>query len=255
MGDVRWITYLSYGSLPAESHFLAVWSPDDGTGDYTLSAAAVPDHGSSTATATPLSLDAPTSGKLTSTSDADYFKLVLTEAQDLVIMAFPYVNVVMLDSDSTEIPVNMKIEAGGFNRIIDDFSLGTYYVKITAPDASSSSPVHYALYAYEDTGYGTWVEGCADATNDLGISTINDPLYACQWHLNSADSADMDINVESVWADDIRGAGINVVVVDGTIDYGHDDLSANINSSLNHDYGAAATPTVPSSTTARTSRA
>ena len=47
----------------------------------------------------------------------------------------------------------------------------------------------------------------------------------------------MDINVESVWADDITGAGVNVVVVDGTIDYSHDDLSANINSSLNHDYG------------------
>ena len=70
-----------------------------------------------------------------------------------------------------------------------------------------------------------------------GSSTINDPLYACQWHLNSSDSAGMDINVESVWAGDITGAGVNVAVVDYTIDHSHDDLSANINSALNHDYG------------------
>ena len=89
LGDERWITYLSYGSLPAESHLFAVWSLDDGTGDYTLSAEAVPEHGSTRNTATTLSLDAPTSGKLTSTSDADYFKLVLTEAKNLAIMALP----------------------------------------------------------------------------------------------------------------------------------------------------------------------
>ena len=238
LGDERWITYLSYGSLPAESHLFAVWSVDDRTGDYTLSAKAVPEHGSTRNTATTLSLDAPTSGRLTSTSDADYFKLVLTEAKSLAIMALAYdgVDVVILNSGGTEIPVNVEI-ANRVDKIIDDFASGTYYVKITAPDASIDSPVHYALYAYEDTGYGTWVDGCADATNDLGISTIKDPLYACQWHLNSDDSADMDINVESVWADDITGAGVNVVVVDGTIDYSHDDLSANINSSLNHDYG------------------
>ena len=239
LGDVRWITYLGYGSLSPGSYLFAVWSPGGDTGDYSLRAATVPDHGSTTAAATDLSLDAPTSGKLTSASDADYFKLVLTEAKDLVIMALAYdgVDVVMLNSGGTEIPVNEEI-AHRDHKIIDGFAPGTYYVKITAPDASSSSPVHYALYAYEDTGYGEWSGDCADDTNDLGSSTINDPLYACQWHLNSGDSAGMDINVESVWADRITGAGVNVAVVDYTIDHSHDDLSANINSALNHDYGA-----------------
>ena len=239
LGDERWITYLRYGSLPAESHLFAVWSPDNGTGDYTLSAKAVPEHGRTRNTATTLSLDAPTSGRLTSTSDADYFKLVLTEAKNLAVMALAYdgVDAVMLNSGGTEIPVNVEISDLD-ERILDDFAPGTYYVKITAPGASSSSPVYYALYAYEDTGYGTWFDGCADATNDLDSSAINDPLYACQWHLNSDDSADMDINVELVWADpNITGAGVNVAVVDGTIDYSHADLTANINSARNHDYG------------------
>ena len=241
LGDERWITYLSYGRLPAESHLIAVWSADDRTGDYTLRAATVPDHDSTTATATPtpLSLDVPTSGRLTAASDADYFKFVLTDAKDLAIMALAYdgVDVVMLNSGDTEIPVNVEI-ANRVDKIIDDFASGTYYVKITAPGASSSDPVYYALYAYEDTGYGTWVDGCADDTNDLGSSTIDDPLHACQWHLSSDDSAGMDINVESVWDDSITGAGIHVAVVDSTIDYSHADLSANINSLLNHDYGA-----------------
>ena len=236
LGDVRWITYLSSQSLPTESHLFAIWSRDDGTGNYTLSAKNVPEHGSTRSTATTLSLDAPTSGRLTSTSDADYFKLVLTQPKDLAIIApaVDAVDVVMLNSGGTEILVN----GDGTNRfIIDDFALGTYYVKITAPEASSSDPVYYALYSYEDTGYGTWVDGCADETDDLGSPTINDPLYACQWHLNSGDSADMDINVESVWADSITGAGVNVAVVDETIDFSHADLSPNINGSRNYDYG------------------
>ena len=95
----------------------------------------------------------------------------------------------------------------------------------------------YALYAYEDTGYGEWVDDCADDTNDLDSSTINDPLYACQWHLNSDDSSNMDINVEPVWASGVTGEGVNVAVVDDTIDYSHADLSDNIDSTLNHDYG------------------
>ena len=80
LGDIRLITHLSYGSLSPGSYLFGVWRPDtdvgSDTGDYTLSAASVADHGSTTATATTLSLDAPTSGKLTSASDADYFKLV-----------------------------------------------------------------------------------------------------------------------------------------------------------------------------------
>ena len=158
LGDERWITYLSYGSLPAESHLIAVWSVDDRTGDYTLSAKAVPEHGSTRNTATTLSLDAPTSGRLTSTSDSDYFKLVLTEVKSLAIMALAYdgIDAVMLNSGGTEIPVNNVEIANRVDKIIDDFASGTYYVKITAPGASSSAPVYYALYAYEDTGYGTW---------------------------------------------------------------------------------------------------
>ena len=153
-------------------------------------------------------------------------------------MAFYDVDAVMLDSDGTEIQVNIETVANGFNTIIDDFESGTYYLKITAPSASSLTPVYYALYAYEDASEDT----CSAATSALADPTLDDPLYACQWHLTSADSADMDINVEPVWDDSITGEGINVVVVDQTIDYSHPDLIDNIDMSLNHDYGGGYIP-------------
>ncbi|WP_420625273.1 cadherin domain-containing protein [Candidatus Poriferisodalis sp.] len=400
LGDGKWVVHWSDDNLVPGVYLFGVGSRDGDTGDYYLRAAAVPDHGSTTATATALSLDVPTSGTLTADNDTDYFELGFAAAKNLAILAFAHVNAVVLDSGGTEIPVYKEILAGGFNRIIDDFASGTYYVKITSdtyisddslvsnisqaaadtvamstsdyaqafttgahaggytlsnvkvvsqdPEGESftvalftvdddghpnryralltgpdnfaagtlvftaranitlkpnttyalvfsrtfgsnanvslgsttsdgedsdaaagwsiannyhlrhggsevwqetathksiriaiegPATANYALYAYEDTGYGTWVDDCADDTNDLDISTINDPLYACQWHLNSGDSGDMDINVESVWADSITGEGISVAVVDDTIDYSHDDLSDNINNSLNHDYG------------------
>ena len=46
----------------------------------------------------------------------------------------------------------------------------------------------------------------------------------------------MDIDVESVWAS-VTGAGVNVAVVDETIDYSHEDLAANVDSTLSYDYG------------------
>ena len=232
-GDATMLVHRSTEGLAADSHLFAVWGADGDTGDYSLHAQAVPDHGSTTDDATTLSLLALTSGKLTSASDAEYFKLVLGEPKALVIMAFAGVDVVMLDSGGTAIQVHIERDDDGFNKIIDDFESGTYYVKITATGASS-----YALYAYEDA----YEDTCSAATSALADPTLNDPLYACQWHLNSDDSAGMDINVESVWDDSITGEGINVVVVDETIDYSHPDLIDNIDMSLNHDYGEGYIP-------------
>ena len=153
LGDKKIIQHLFARSVPAGFRNLTVTSQSGETGDYSLHFATVPDQSLGIGTATTLSLDAPTSGKLSSRSAAHYFKLVLADAKNLAIMAFSDVNAVMLNSSGTEIPVNIDI-GDGYNNINDDVAPGTYYVKITAPDASIVSPVYYALYAYEDTGYG-----------------------------------------------------------------------------------------------------
>ena len=141
LGDKKWVVHWSDDSLSPGVYPFAVGSRDGDTGGYRLRVATVPDHGSTRATATTLILDAPTSGKFTSTSDADYFKLELSEAKDLAILAFARVNAVILDSSGTEIPVHKEIVAGGFNRIIDDFASGTYYVKITGTVYVSDGPL------------------------------------------------------------------------------------------------------------------
>ena len=61
-----------------------------------------------------------------------------------------------------------------------------------------------------------------------------DPLYACQWHLESADY--WDVNAETAWDQGAKGEGVNIAVVDSGMDYRHEDLRDNVEDSLNHDY-------------------
>ena len=39
-----------------------------------------------------------------------------------------------------------------------------------------------------------------------------------------------------MWAEGIRGEGINIALVDDGMDFNHEDLRDNVNTSLNHDY-------------------
>ena len=71
-------------------------------------------------------------------------------------------------------------------------------------------------------------------------TSVDDPLYGCQWHLNNEGQLKgatdgEDINVEDAWAVTL-GAGINVAVVDDGLQYDHPDLTDNVDTSRNHDY-------------------
>ena len=110
---------------------------------------------------------------------------------------------------------------------------------MTVPRSDATYPVPYTIHAYEDTDYTEFIDGCEAATAALNNPQINDSLYGCQWHLRNQERGGEDINVEAVWVEGINGAGVNVAVVDDTVDYSHEDLSGNVNSSLNHDYGGS----------------
>ena len=121
-------------------------------------------------------------------------------------------------------------------RIDDDFEAGTYYIKVTVPKPvmlltqflTRSTPMKIPNTL-------TGLTAAQAATAALNNPQINDSLYGCQWHLNNREG--QDINVEAVWTEGINGAGVNIAVVDDTVDYGHEDLAGNVDSSLNHDYG------------------
>ena len=73
-------------------------------------------------------------------------------------------------------------------------------------------------------------------------SGASEPLYLYQWALNAAQSffknfplvsdGSVDLNVEDVHTQGIKGAGINVLVLDDGIEVDHIDLKDNINSSM-----------------------
>ena len=250
---IRWnlspgVYYVRVGSSP----YLA--DPNRQTGDYTLHAQAVTDYpGSTTGTATPLELDSPTPGMIDTATEAEYFRLELTDSKDLFIYAtgldlfdqdgpLPFNPVVLeaLDSQGAEIPVNVDYFPVGA-QIQDDFAPGTYYIRVITPEQSeyfqdfkSSYPVPYTIHVYEDSDYTIYIEGCNAETSLLNKSPISDALYGCQWHLNNRRGE--DINVEAVWEEGITGKGVNVAVVDDGMDHRHEDLRDNVDESRNHDY-------------------
>ncbi len=112
---------------------------------------------------------------------------------------------------------------------------GTYYIVVGSRGAAS-----YELTVETDAFYNALLSNCENITTNF-----NDPLYGCQWHLKITGplpfvgmtiNAGEDINIEGVWNDGISGRGVNVAVVDSGMDPLHEDLAANVNSRLNHDY-------------------
>ena len=250
-------------NLPRGVYYISVrsWLTADGdlaTGDYTLYAEAVTGPGNTTDTAAALNLDSPAPGMIDTASDADYFRLDLAESKNLVIHAqglalidgnsgnflpFEPLDGPVFDNSGAEISVNVlpqelryrfEVYRWGF-RVEDAFDAGVYYIKVTTP-ADVSFPVPYTIHAYEDTDYGNFIDDCEAATAALNKPEISDPLYGCQWHLRNQEQGGEDINVETVWAEGINGEGINIAVVDDGMYYAHEDLAANVSTTLNHNY-------------------
>ncbi len=228
-------------------YYIQVFSADDiATGDYTLHAEVASDPGNTIGVATNLSLDFPAPGMISTSSDSDYFRLDVTRTASLVISAksgnYRPIDVVVYDEARTEIPVNVhalgtrlssRIVWDGF-RIYDDFEPGTYFVRVLAPPGLRNYPVPYTILSFDDVAYSMFIDECEDATRSMGDPLINDPLYACQWHLDNPD--DYDINIEDVWAEGLTGDGINIAVVDNGMDHAHEDLAENVDTARNHDY-------------------
>ncbi len=230
-------------------------------GDYTLHARAVTDPGDSIETAMPLVLGSHNGGTVDTGDGVDYFRLDFTEKKHVIIDARSSnvlaLDAALLDADGKEITANIApIRLRGFGslfpigiEIAEDFDPGTYYLKVTSPGAPSlfgpppdeapGKPVPYALFYEEDLEYTELLADCAAETEALNDPAVSDPLYSCQWHLNS--SQWHNINVQSVWEEGIKGEGINIAVVDDGIDHAHEDLKDNIAASLNFDYATEGT--------------
>ena len=152
----------------------------------------------------------------------------------------------VLDHNGQELDVSISRWSRGFF-VEDDLGPGTYYVKVTDPAFSLSEfprpGLAYFLVALDDLDYTKFVDKCTAQTMELTDPMIADSLYACQWHLDNDKAVGEDLDVAAVWAGDansnldgVKGAGVNVAVVDDGIDVNHPDLSGNVKSEFNHDY-------------------
>ena len=233
--------------FPRGTYYIAVFSADQTTlGDYTLHTQAAADPGSTSGTATNLVLNSPAAGTIDTTNDADYFRLDFTQRTNVYMFARSGisrpVDVTVFNAAGSEITVSINRIIGrlasqvfwiGF-RIRDDFEAGTYYLRISSPRVSGFRAVPYTALIFEDTDYTKFISECETNSRSLNDPLIRDSLYACQWHLD--DSNGHDINVQDVWAEGIKGQGVNIAVVDSGMDHTHEDLAENVDVSRNHDY-------------------
>ncbi len=232
--------------LDVGTYYIRVTSfSGDDTGPYTLFVRTVTDPGSSTATATAITLGTPEPGRIRPDSDQDYFSLTLDEDMYVYMYGLSFggslpLTPTLTDSSNTVLDDLHVIAHEHWNHnglpeasfsVWGHFAAGTYYVRVAAPSGGTGGP--YLIHAYESE-YGETEDFCT------GITTPQtDPWYGCAWHLDNTGQfpagAGHDINVEEVWSTTM-GAGINVAVVDDGLQYAHKDLVDNVITARNHDY-------------------
>lgn len=95
----------------------------------------------------------------------------------------------------------------------------------TLPTGMVQPPVRNAIGTLEIISYGQSGNTAANATGSADANAPSDPWAGRQWHL--AKLGDM----EAIWAD-YTGKGVKVGVYDSGVEYGHPDLVANYDASL-----------------------
>ena len=114
----------------------------------------------------------------------------------------------------------------------------------------------------------SYLVGCSGGSSDNASTTTcaetgpyacqtgaSEPLYTYQWALKSATSfftaypevsdGSTDLNVEAVHAQGIKGQGVNVLVLDDGVDIRHEDLVANVNTSMTWNFQNTNTDPTP----------
>ena len=229
-------------------------------GDYTLHIEPVSNPSDSSDTPTQIDFESPIPGRFDARRETHHFRFDITEQTnvfmraetpiirdgDRMLIPFMPLDPTILDADGAEVSVNIyalvvRILSTGdrfrFGFIIqDDFAPGSYTLELTTPadDYETTYPGFYTIQSVEDSIYTEFIDTCGALTESLDDPSVADPLYACQWHLDQPNGE--DVNVKPVWDDGLMGEGINVAVVDTGMDWTHEDLVDNVDSSLNHDY-------------------
>ena len=215
-------------SLDEGTYYLLVSSFNTRAGEYLVFAESATESGR-------IGLGETKAGTISSSSDTDSFQL--DRSGDVILF------VKGITADNPKLTVSGQSDVNEYTYPPDEFIIRDNFSGNPMVTVSADSPGTYIIQAFDDRQYTAFINDCTAETNALSPQ-VGDDLYACQWHLkNRIESREgEDINVEPVWADGNLGAGttsdpIRVVVVDDGMDLNHPDLSPNVESEYNHDYG------------------
>ncbi len=228
------------------------YTPDTSRWEYNIEVRTIPDQGDTIKTAADISVQSDYSvfADLHSLRDVDIFKIVVDTPTEVIVDADlrPWIWILFFGGGGGAIvPINVDLLDGSGDLLhlpSDGFPgsrayrldpAGTYYLRISASSYLRASDVRpYVIRLFENSEYTEYIEGCADITADS-----IDPLFGCQWHLhNDGDNEGTpgnDINLGDVWQT-TRGEGVNVAIIDQTVESDHEDLTENWNADLSHDY-------------------
>ena len=233
--------------LSAGTHYVTVgYARAHQNGPYTLHVLEVTEPGSSLAGAASLPMEGVAGGNIDWSSDVDYFRIDVDEAQRVEIRAASAttgINGALLDSDGNKLRDAVQATGAGPDDITTlsvnrTLLAGTYYLQVDSSGAAGldgqASTGAYAVAAFEDVEFRKLIERCRSDS-----STVGDLLYGCQWHLSNTGQTGgtpgEDINVEEAWAITL-GEGVVVAVADGRVDGDHEDLIENFDAANSHDY-------------------
>ena len=238
--------FLIRRTLAAGTYYLKVEDRSNSTGRYTVHASAASSPGTSRSAAAALTLDVAGAGSISSETDADFFSFTLTEPRTVGVTAAGS------PAGTGNLLINGELQAAGGAKLRDyaryrahrqvgfrdihRLDAGTYYIKVSG--SSSASRESYVILVYTFDEHDRRGAKCA-----AGEPRFTDPLANCHWHLHHRGLPDVDVvdlNLQDVW-DSYKGKGVNVAVVDNSLEYTHPDLSPNVNVSLNHSYVAGQT--------------
>ena len=211
-------------------------------GGYILQVDASQGPGNTPDTALPISLNELNLGRITSTSDRDYFRLDVDRAMYVEFFgrdsgSATAVSVRVLAAERSEVRTTRittlfhGIPSPLFHHVVLLPSAGTYYIEASS---SQSGDQRYVIQVQASASDQRILNTCQDFENSQ-----TDFLYGCQWHLNNTgqfgSSPGHDINVEEVW-ESTKGEGVNIAIVDDGLQYSHPDLTDNVITSRNHSY-------------------
>ena len=253
--------FTSFGAgvrLPVGTYYVRVsWDYILGRrSDYNVQVKTIDDHGDTIDSATPLDIRPLTYvsqlfADFHSPDDVDYFEIEVDKPSWIIMDSsgrtvhnwhgqnFIGVNLDLFDSDGNAL--RPPIKGLAFEGRPYWLEVGTYYARfspyihrLSSGDVSPFYIAPYNVYLFQDTDYTEFIDECSAIQ-----TSFSDPLFGCQWHLDNtpanSGTAGQDINVDSAWTT-TRGEGVNVVIVDDEISFGHEDLEDNRDPNLGYNY-------------------